>query len=46
MILTGFLKQKNKKQTLKMNLNLKQMKRVSEIKLFDTFYACAGALRI
>ena len=45
MILTGFLKKK-KKKTLKMNLNLKQMKKVSEIKLFDTFYACAGALRI
>ena len=29
-----------------MNLNLEQMKKVSEIKLFDTFYACAHALRI
>ena len=29
-----------------MNLNLKQMKKVSERKLFDTFYACARALRI
>ena len=31
MILTGFLE---KEKTLKMNLNLRQMKRVSEIKLF------------
>ena len=44
MILICFLKKK--KKTLKINLNLKQMKKVSEIKLFDTFYACAGALRI
>ena len=35
---------KKKKQTLKMNLNLEQMKKVSEIKLFDTFYACAHEL--
>ena len=29
-----------------MNLNLEQMKKVSELKLFDTFYARARALRI
>ena len=29
-----------------MNLNLKQMKNVPEIKLFDTFYARARALCI
>ena len=43
MILTGFLE---KEKTNKMNLNLEQLKKVSEIKLFDTFYARAHALHI